>query len=68
MQEHGQELFHLLDKGAYLYVCGDAHRMAKDVDATLHQIIQQHSPCSEQAAKDYIKKLKTEKHYLRDVY
>ena len=68
MLEQGKELFRLLDQGAYFYVCGDAHRMAKDVDAALHQIVQTHGNFSEQAAKEYIKKLKTEKRYRRDIY
>ena len=68
MLEHGQELFRLIERGAYFYVCGDAHRMAKDVDAALHQIMQQHGGLNEQAAKEYVKKLKMEKRYLRDVY
>jgi sulfite reductase (NADPH) flavoprotein alpha-component len=66
--QHGEELFNLLEGGAYFYVCGDAHRMAKDVDAALHQIVQVHGKCSEQSVKDYIKRLKSEKRYLRDVY
>lgn len=66
--EHGAELFSLLESGAVFYVCGDAHRMAKDVDAALHYIIQKHGHIDEQAAKSYIKQLKAEKHYLRDVY
>jgi len=68
LMEHGQELFEWLEKGAYIYVCGDARRMAKDVDATLHQIVQNHAKCDEIAAKDYIKKLRSTKRYLRDVY
>jgi sulfite reductase (NADPH) flavoprotein alpha-component len=68
MLEQGSELFRKLDRGAYFYVCGDAHRMAKDVDAALHQIVQQHGHLSEHAAKEYVKKLKAEKRYLRDVY
>lgn len=68
MLEHGKELFSLLEKGGHLYVCGDAHRMAKDVDATLHQIVQTFGGFDEQGTKDYIKKLKAEKRYLRDVY
>jgi sulfite reductase (NADPH) flavoprotein alpha-component len=68
IQEHGKELFELIEQGAYFYVCGDAHRMAKDVDATLHQIVQTHGKCDEASAKDYIKKLKSSKRYLRDVY
>lgn len=68
MLENGPELFSWLDQGGYFYVCGDAHRMAKDVDATLLQIVQIHGKCSEVAAKDYVKKMKAEKRYLRDVY
>ncbi len=68
MLEHGSELFSWLEQGAYFYVCGDAHRMAKDVDAALHQIVQVHGKCDEASAKEYIKKLKAAKRYLRDVY
>ncbi len=68
LQQHGDKLYDLLEKGAYFYVCGDAHRMAKDVDATLHEIVRTHGGCDEQGAKDYVKKLKAAKRYLRDVY
>lgn len=66
--EHGEELFHWLQRGAYFYVCGDASRMAKDVDAALHQIVQVHGKYDEQATKEYVKGLRTTKRYLRDVY
>lgn len=66
--EHGAELFALLEKGAVFYVCGDAHRMAKDVDAALHYIVQKHGEFDEHAAKNFVKQLKAEKRYLRDVY
>lgn len=68
MLEQGREIFEWLEKGAYFYVCGDAKRMAKDVDAALHLIIQNYCGGDEQAAKDYMKRLKSEKRYLRDVY
>lgn len=68
MQEHAQELFSWLEQGAYLFVCGDAHRMAKDVDAALHRIIQEQAKVDEHGAKEYVKRLKAEKRYLRDVY
>lgn len=68
MLEHAKELFQWIDKGAYVYVCGDAHRMAKDVDAILHRIVQEQSGGTEQTAKNYIKQLKAENRYLRDVY
>lgn len=68
MLEHGEDLFDLLQNRGILYVCGDAHRMAKDVDAVLHHIVQKYGNMDEHQAKDYIKKLKAEKRYLRDVY
>lgn len=68
MLEHGKELYSWLENGAVFYVCGDAHRMAKDVDATLQHIIQVHGNKSELEAKEYIKKLRADKKYLRDVY
>lgn len=68
MLEHGAELFAELEQGAYLYVCGDAHHMAKDVEAALHTIIEQHGHLDAQAAKQYVKKLRAEKRYLRDIY
>lgn len=68
MLEAGEELYRWLEEGAILYVCGDAHHMAKDVDHALHQIIQHHGRKDEEAANHYIKHLKAEKRYLRDVY
>lgn len=68
MHEQGAELFAWLEEGAYIFVCGDAKRMAKDVDAMLHQIIQEHGGKDEAAAKLYMKKLRADKRYLRDVY
>jgi sulfite reductase (NADPH) flavoprotein alpha-component len=68
MLEHAKELFQWMENGAYLYVCGDAHRMAKDVEATLHQIVKEQGKMDESSAKAYIKKLKAEERYLRDVY
>ena len=68
MLEQAADLFQWLERGAYLYVCGDAHRMAKDVDAALHQIICQEAKCDENGAKLYVKNLKAQKRYLRDVY
>ena len=68
MLEKAAEFFHWLEKGACVYVCGDAHRMAKDVDAALHQIIQEQGNMDEQAAKNYVKKLRADKRYRRDVY
>lgn len=68
MRESGAELWKWLSNGASFYVCGDAKRMAKDVDAALHEIIAQHGGMDAAAAADYVKALKKEHRYLRDVY
>lgn len=68
MIEQGAELWSWLEDGAHFYVCGDASRMAKDVDAALHQIIEQHGHRSADAAKEYVAILKKSKRYARDVY
>jgi sulfite reductase (NADPH) flavoprotein alpha-component len=68
MLEQGAELFKWLEEGAFLYVCGDAKRMAKDVEAALLQIIQEHGRMDDAGAKLYLKQLRQQKRYLRDVY
>ncbi len=57
-----------LEEGAYFYVCGDAKRMAKDVDAALRQIVRQQGGLEVEEANEYVEKLKSEKRYRRDVY
>lgn len=68
MLEHASELWQWIQQGAYLFVCGDASRMAKEVDATLHQLVQEQGKMSEMDARTYIKALRKEGRYLRDVY
>jgi sulfite reductase (NADPH) flavoprotein alpha-component len=68
MAEHGAELWNWLQSGACFYVCGDAKRMAKDVDAALRKIVQEQGGKSVDEANGYVEKLKTEKRYKRDVY
>ena len=68
MLEHGAELYEWLQKGAFFYVCGDAKRMAKDVDEALHAIIEKHGGKSAEQAKDYMDALKKEKRYRKDIY
>jgi sulfite reductase (NADPH) flavoprotein alpha-component len=70
MQERAKELWEWLQRGAYLYVCGDARRMAKDVHETLIGIAKEQGSLSPEAAADYVNVtlMKTEKRYLRDVY
>jgi sulfite reductase (NADPH) flavoprotein alpha-component len=54
--------------GAQFFVCGDARRMAKDVDAALRKIVQEQGGISVEDANAYVEKLKTDKRYKRDVY
>ncbi|NEG67190.1 sulfite reductase subunit alpha [Pantoea agglomerans] len=68
MLEQGAELYAWLQEGAYFYVCGDASRMAKDVDNALYEVVRQFGGLSTERAADYIDQLKKEKRYLRDVY
>lgn len=69
MLEHAKELWQWIDQEkAYLYVCGDAKKMAKAVEKTLVQIAQSQGDLSEVEARLYIKDLRRAKRYLRDVY
>jgi sulfite reductase (NADPH) flavoprotein alpha-component len=68
MLEHGVELWRWLQDGAHFYVCGDASRMAQDVDDTLTTIARRHGGLSEDAALDFKKNLVAQKRYVRDVY
>ena len=68
MTENGKDLFGYLEEGGHFYVCGDATRMAKDVDAALHHIIETQGGMTPEAATDYVNRLKRDKRYLRDVY
>ncbi|GAA2657025.1 bifunctional reductase [Paractinoplanes durhamensis] len=64
MREHGAQLWAWLRDGAHLYVCGDATRMARDVDLALRDIAAAHGADPD----DFVKQLSAEKRYLRDVY
>ncbi|MFI6776858.1 molybdopterin-dependent oxidoreductase [Nocardia sp. NPDC050412] len=68
MIEHGAELWSWLRDGAHFYVCGDAARMAKDVDDTLLTIARIHGKLDEDGALAFRKQLVAEKRYVRDVY
>ncbi|GAA5483733.1 diflavin oxidoreductase [Haloferula sargassicola] len=68
MQQNGEELWKWLQKGAAFYVCGDASRMAKDVDDALHAVAVKHGGMSEDEAAEFVKQLKKDKRYQRDVY
>ena len=68
MREEGAELWDWLQAGAAFYVCGDASRMASDVDIALREIVAEHGGLSENEVNDFIKSLKSERRYCRDVY
>ncbi|MNE60581.1 Sulfite reductase [NADPH] flavoprotein alpha-component [compost metagenome] len=68
IREQGAELWRWLQDGAHFYVCGDASRMAKDVDQALRQVARTHGGLGEDAAAEWIRRLTAEKRYLRDVY
>jgi len=68
MLENAAQIFDLLEQGAYFYVCGDAAKMAKDVDVALLKIAETAGGKSPDEAKEYMQKLRSQKRYLRDVY
>jgi len=68
LKEQGREVFAWLEEGAYLYVCGDAERMAPDVHQALLDIVEEQGGHSREQAQDYVKHLQKEKRYQKDVY
>ena len=68
MIEHAPRFWNWLEDGASVYVCGDASRMAKDVNAALCRIVQQQGAMSAQDAEEYVGTLKEQHRYHRDVY
>ncbi len=68
MIEQGPQLWSWMQAGASIYVCGDASRMAKDVDAALHRIAEQQGGMGNDAAQEYMQSMKDEHRYHRDVY
>ena len=68
MTDYGADVWRWLQDGAHFYVCGDATRMAKDVDAALTTIIRTPRRAVRGAAHDYKRELVATKRYVRDVY
>ena len=68
MRENAAELWSWIKGGAHFYVCGDAKRMAKDVDVALHDVIGQQGGMDVAQAAEYVKQMKKDKRYQRDVY
>lgn len=66
--QKGAEVYRWLAEGSYFYVCGDAQAMAKDVDEALLEILRVHGEMNRDEAKTFVKKLRKEGRYLRDVY
>ena len=68
IREAGQELWQWLQQGAHFYICGDAKKMAKDVEAAVHEIAATHGGLSAEAAARYVADLKAAGRYQADVY
>ncbi|KMJ43688.1 sulfite reductase subunit alpha [Xenorhabdus khoisanae] len=68
LHEQGEEVWRWIQDGAHLYVCGDANRMAKDVEQTLLDIISQHGGMDTEQADEFLSELRLERRYQRDVY
>ena len=68
IKEKGAEFYQWLEDGAHFYICGDAFRMAKDVDKAILEVIATHGNKTADEAEAYVRKLKKEKRYARDVY
>jgi sulfite reductase (NADPH) flavoprotein alpha-component len=68
MLEQAPLFWSWLQDGASIYVCGDASRMAKDVDATIHRIAEQQGCLDAEAAQEFVNNLKDQHRYHRDVY
>ncbi|MFH2358614.1 NADPH-dependent assimilatory sulfite reductase flavoprotein subunit [Klebsiella variicola] len=68
LREQGAELWRWINDGAHIYVCGDASRMAKDVEHTLLEVIAEYGAMDAEAADEFLSELRVERRYQRDVY
>lgn len=68
LRQQGAEVWQWLQQGAHFYVCGDANRMARDVQEALIDIIAEHGKQSRDEAEEYVNELRRAKRYQRDVY
>ncbi|WP_241575308.1 NADPH-dependent assimilatory sulfite reductase flavoprotein subunit [Rosenbergiella nectarea] len=68
LREQGEEVWRWIEQGAHIYVCGDATRMAKDVENTLLEIIAQYGAMDSESADEYLSDLRIARRYQRDVY
>ncbi|NMT50241.1 NADPH-dependent assimilatory sulfite reductase flavoprotein subunit [Providencia stuartii] len=68
LSEQGEEVWHWIEEGAHIYVCGDANHMARDVEQVLLEIISQYGNMDSESADEFLSELRVERRYQRDVY
>jgi len=68
LREQGAELWRWINDGAHIYVCGDANRMAKDVEQVLLEVIAEFGAMDIETADEFLSELRVERRYQRDVY
>ncbi|TQI78895.1 sulfite reductase (NADPH) alpha subunit [Serratia fonticola] len=68
LREQGAEVWRWIQEGAHIYVCGDANRMAKDVENTLIALVAEHGGMDTEQADEFLSELRLERRYQRDVY
>ncbi|MDF2779382.1 MAG: cysJ [Enterobacteriaceae bacterium] len=68
LREQGAELWRWINEGAHIYVCGDATRMARDVEQALLEVIAEFGGMDTETADEYLSELRVERRYQRDVY
>lgn len=68
LREQGAEVWRWIEEGAYIYVCGDANRMAKDVENVLLALVAEHGGMDAEQADEFLTELRLERRYQRDVY
>ncbi|WP_318356462.1 NADPH-dependent assimilatory sulfite reductase flavoprotein subunit [Enterobacter sp.] len=68
LREQGAELWRWINDGAHIYVCGDANRMAKDVEQALLDVIAEFGAMDAETADEFLSELRVERRYQRDVY
>lgn len=68
LREQGAEVWRWIQQGAHIYVCGDANRMAKDVENTLLELVAEHGGMDTEQADEFLSELRFERRYQRDVY
>ncbi|MCE9677679.1 assimilatory sulfite reductase (NADPH) flavoprotein subunit [Shewanella sp. AS1] len=66
--QRGEAIWQWLEKGAHIYICGDAERMAKDVHQALIELVKQYGDKDDEQAEQYLDSLRSDKRYQKDVY